>query len=137
MDCTVPDPAKLQQLFRKDIHEFMHLARECRWKDLDPLALFRSSWSLAEVPGKLLLLLVLAISLCFSAVLLLLPLLLKDRQGLMFGVKRDDIVPPKSTEALWEALGKPKIVWYDTSHVGAALYFVSAMQHIVPHFQAP
>jgi dienelactone hydrolase/predicted choloylglycine hydrolase len=62
---------------------------------------------------------------------------LRDRKVLMFGAKRDEIVPPKSTEALWQAAGKPKIVWYDCTHVGAALYFVQAMQHIVPHFQSP
>jgi dienelactone hydrolase len=62
---------------------------------------------------------------------------LKGRKVLMFGAKRDEIVPPKSTQALWEAAGKPQIIWYDCSHVGAALYFVQAMEHIVPHFRSP
>jgi predicted choloylglycine hydrolase/dienelactone hydrolase len=62
---------------------------------------------------------------------------LKDRKVLMFGAKRDDIVPPKCTVALWEALGKPKIFWYDCSHVGAVVYLVPAMQQIVTHFQTP
>ncbi len=53
-----------------------------RWKDLSPRALFQPGNALVEIPGKLLLLLVLAISLCFSVVLLLLPLLLKARSGL-------------------------------------------------------
>lgn len=48
-----------------------------RWKDLDPRALFLPGSPLAEIPGKLLLLLVLAISLGFSAALLLLPLALR------------------------------------------------------------
>ena len=53
-----------------------------RWKDLSPKALFQPGNALVEIPGKLLLLLVLAISLCFSVVLLLLPLVLKQRSGL-------------------------------------------------------
>jgi dienelactone hydrolase len=61
---------------------------------------------------------------------------LKGRKVLMFGARRDDIVPPKCTEALWQALGKPKIVWYDCTHVGAAIYFVPAMQQIIPHLLA-
>jgi dienelactone hydrolase/predicted choloylglycine hydrolase len=60
---------------------------------------------------------------------------LKDRKVLMFGAKRDDIVPPKCTERLWEACGKPRIIWYDCSHVGAAAFFIPAMQEIVPHLQ--
>jgi dienelactone hydrolase len=62
---------------------------------------------------------------------------LKDRQVIMFGAKRDDVVPPKATETLWEAIGKPKIVWYDCTHTGAVLYIVPAMQAIITHFSAP
>jgi dipeptidyl aminopeptidase/acylaminoacyl peptidase len=62
---------------------------------------------------------------------------LKDRQVIMFGAKRDDVVPPKATETLWTAIGKPKIVWYDCTHTGAVLYFVPAMQEIIAHFSAP
>jgi len=53
-----------------------------RWRDLNPWALFQPGVALVEIPGKLLLLLVLAISLCFSAILLLLPLVLKQRESL-------------------------------------------------------
>jgi hypothetical protein len=53
-----------------------------RWKDLSPRALFQPGNALVEIPGKLLLLLVLGIALTLSVVLLLLPLLLKERSGL-------------------------------------------------------
>jgi hypothetical protein len=53
-----------------------------RWKDLSPKALFQPGNALVEIPGKLLLLLVLAISLVLSIVLLLLPVYLKERSGL-------------------------------------------------------
>ena len=39
---------------------------------------------------------------------------------LMIAAKRDEIVPPGAAVKLWEAMGKPKIVWFDTTHYGAA-----------------
>jgi cephalosporin-C deacetylase-like acetyl esterase len=61
---------------------------------------------------------------------------LKDRNVLMVAGKRDDIVPPSATKALWEAAGKPRIVWYDCTHYGAALYFGAILQEVVQHFKA-
>jgi dienelactone hydrolase len=62
---------------------------------------------------------------------------LKDRKVLFIAGKRDEIVPPSATVRLWEASGKQKIVWYDCTHYGAALFFVPALGHILPHFTAP
>jgi dienelactone hydrolase len=61
---------------------------------------------------------------------------LRDRKVLMIAGKRDEIVFPKMAESLWLASGKQKIVWYDCTHYGAALYFLSAMEHIVKHLGA-
>jgi dienelactone hydrolase len=61
---------------------------------------------------------------------------LKDRKVLILAAKRDDIVPPRCAETLWEATGKQKIVWYNCTHYGAALYIVPALGHIVKHFQS-
>jgi dienelactone hydrolase len=61
---------------------------------------------------------------------------LKDRKVLIIAGKRDDIVPPKAAEALWEATGKQKIVWYDCTHYGAALYVVPALGELVKHFRS-
>lgn len=58
---------------------------------------------------------------------------LKERKLLIIAGKRDEIVPPKATEALWKASGQQKIVWFDCTHYGAAVYFLPAMQHIVRH----
>jgi len=55
---------------------------------------------------------------------------------LIIAGKRDEIVPPKASEALWKASGEQKIVWYDCTHYGAALYFLPAMRHIVEHLGA-
>jgi dienelactone hydrolase len=61
---------------------------------------------------------------------------LKDRKVLMLAGKRDEVVPPKMTEALWKAAGEPKLIWYDCTHVGAILYIVPALEQIVKHFLA-
>jgi len=61
---------------------------------------------------------------------------LKQRRLLMIAGKKDDIVPPKMAEALWQASGRQKIVWYDCTHVGAAWYVVPILDHIVKHFRA-
>ena len=61
---------------------------------------------------------------------------LKGRSVLMVAAKRDDVVPPTMATALWEAAGKPKIVWFDTTHYGAALYVLPMMEEVRKHFQA-
>jgi fermentation-respiration switch protein FrsA (DUF1100 family) len=61
---------------------------------------------------------------------------LRDRKVLMIAGKRDDIVPPRATEALWKAAGEPKIIWYDCTHYGAALYFIPMLQQVVQHLSA-
>ena len=45
-------------------------------------------------------------------------------------------MPPRAAENLWKASGQQKIVWYPTTHYGAALYFVQAMDHVLKHFGA-
>jgi len=60
---------------------------------------------------------------------------LKDRKLLILAAKRDDIVSPRCAEALWEATGKQKIVWYNCTHYGAALYILPALDQVVKHFR--
>jgi dienelactone hydrolase len=61
---------------------------------------------------------------------------LKDRKLLMLAARRDDIVPPRMAEALWQATGRQKIVWFDCTHYGAVAYIVPAMAELVHHFGA-
>lgn len=61
---------------------------------------------------------------------------LKERKLLILAGKRDEIVPPKMAEALWNASGRQKIVWYDCGHYGAIAYLAAAMEHITKHFLA-
>ncbi len=60
---------------------------------------------------------------------------LKKRKLLILAAKKDDIVPPKMAEWLWEASGKQKIVWYDTNHYGAILEIGDALKHLLAHFK--
>jgi dienelactone hydrolase len=62
--------------------------------------------------------------------------LLKQRNLLMIAASRDDIVPPKAARQLWEATGKPKIIWLDATHVGSAIYIFDVLVPIVKHFKA-
>ena len=38
-------------------------------------------------------------------------------------------------EALWKASGQQKIVWFDCTHYGAALYVVPGLRQVVEHFR--
>ncbi len=60
---------------------------------------------------------------------------LKDRQVLMIAAKKDEIVPPSACIRMWEALGKPKIVWYEAGHYTAILFITNALEHTVEHFK--
>jgi dienelactone hydrolase len=61
--------------------------------------------------------------------------LLAQRKMLLIAAKRDDIVPPAAAQQLWEATGKPPIIWLDSTHVGAALYIFDVALPIVNHFK--
>lgn len=60
---------------------------------------------------------------------------LKGRKLLLIGASRDDVVPPAALTKLWEATGKPKILWYDATHVGFAVYAFPAMQAVITHIK--
>lgn len=58
---------------------------------------------------------------------------LAGKKVLIVAASRDDVVPPSAAKALWEATGKQKIVWFDATHVGAALYLLPMMRAVVEH----
>lgn len=62
---------------------------------------------------------------------------LRSHKVLIIGGKRDEIIAPRMTTALWKASGEQKLIWYDCTHYGAIVYLVPAMKHIVEHFTAP
>ena len=59
--------------------------------------------------------------------------LLKEKKLLMVCASRDDVVPPQAAKALWEATGKQKIVWIDSTHVGAALHTMTMLSEMTEH----
>ena len=58
---------------------------------------------------------------------------LKEKNLLMIAASRDDILPPSSAKALWEATGKQKILWFDATHVGTAAYAIPALKAVTDH----
>ena len=60
---------------------------------------------------------------------------LKGKNLLMICASRDDIVPPQAATRLWEATGKQKIIWVDSTHVGAALYTMTALRAMSDHLR--
>lgn len=58
---------------------------------------------------------------------------LKKKRLLLIGASRDDVVPPAALDRLWQATGQPKILWFDATHVGAAVYTLPAMRAVAEH----
>lgn len=58
---------------------------------------------------------------------------LKTRNLFIIAASRDDIIPPSAATALWAASGKQKIVWVDSTHVGAAAYSLMALRTCTAH----
>jgi dienelactone hydrolase len=44
---------------------------------------------------------------------------LRGRRMLMINASKDEVIPPVCTVSLWEAAGKPPIIWYDAGHYSA------------------
>jgi len=61
---------------------------------------------------------------------------LKDRKLLIVAAKKDEIVPPRMAENLWNATGQQKIIWLNAGHYSAALYLMSGLSSVVEHFKA-
>jgi dienelactone hydrolase len=58
---------------------------------------------------------------------------LKVKRLLLIAASRDDIVPPGAMKRLWEATDKPKLIWIDETHIGAALHMFQMMRAVVTH----
>lgn len=60
---------------------------------------------------------------------------LKDRKLLIVAAKKDEVVPPRMAENLWNATGRQRIIWLNAGHFTAALYLMSGLSEIVDHFK--
>ena len=61
---------------------------------------------------------------------------LKGKRVLMIAGRVDEVIPPRSASALWEAAGRPKIVWYDCGHYSAVGFLLPAVRETVDFFAA-
>jgi len=59
---------------------------------------------------------------------------LAAKRVLMIAGTVDEVIPPASARALWEAAGRPPIVWYDCGHYSAVGYLLPAIQRTVDFF---
>jgi hypothetical protein len=48
----------------------------------------------------------------------------------------DDVVPPASARALWNAAGRPPITWLDCGHYSAVGFLLPAVRQTVEFFAA-
>jgi fermentation-respiration switch protein FrsA (DUF1100 family) len=62
---------------------------------------------------------------------------LARKRLLMIAGKVDEVVPPASTLALWEAAGRPPIHWYDCGHYSAIGYLLPAVRTTVDFLAEP
>ena len=58
---------------------------------------------------------------------------LTGKKLLLIAASRDDVVPPSAATRLWNATGKPTIVWVNSTHVGAVAYVFQAMNLVIGH----
>jgi hypothetical protein len=52
----------------------------------------------------------------------------------MIAGNSDEVIPPRAARALWEAAGKPRILWYDCGHYSAVGYLLPAIRETVNFF---
>jgi len=62
---------------------------------------------------------------------------LEGKRLLMIAGKVDEVVPPASTLALWNAAGRPPIDWYDCGHYSAIGYLLPGIRRTVDFLAGP
>ena len=62
---------------------------------------------------------------------------LKGKKLLMMAGVTDEVVPPSSAEALWEAADRPSIIWLDCGHYSSAGFFLPAIREAVTFLGQP
>jgi dienelactone hydrolase len=61
---------------------------------------------------------------------------LEGKRVLMLAGNVDEVIPPASAWALWNAAGRPPIVWFDCGHYSAAGFLLPAIRETVEFFAA-
>ena len=60
---------------------------------------------------------------------------LKGKRVLMMAGTVDEVIPPASARALWEAAGRPTICWYDCGHYSAVGFLLPGIRRTVEFFE--
>ncbi|HTU26871.1 MAG TPA: alpha/beta hydrolase family protein, partial [Pirellulales bacterium] len=59
----------------------------------------------------------------------------QGRRILMLNAEHDEIIPRACTDSLWQALGKPEIVWWNATHFTAIQYLFEGMNRATRFFR--
>jgi poly(3-hydroxybutyrate) depolymerase len=62
---------------------------------------------------------------------------LRGKRVMMMAGKVDEVIPPASARALWEAAGRPPICWYDCGHYSAVGFLLPGIRRTVDFFANP
>ncbi len=62
---------------------------------------------------------------------------LRGKRVFMMAGNVDEVIPPASARALWEAAGRPSIQWYDCGHYSAAGFLLPGIRQTVDFFAGP
>ncbi len=62
---------------------------------------------------------------------------LAKKRVFMIAGKVDEVIPPASARALWDAAGRPSIRWYDCGHYSAVGFLLPALRETVEFFAVP
>jgi dienelactone hydrolase len=60
----------------------------------------------------------------------------RGREILMLNASRDEVIPRACTESLWNAFGRPRIVWYDAGHISALRYLLEGITEVTNFFKS-
>lgn len=58
----------------------------------------------------------------------------RGRKILMLNARQDEVVPPECSEALWNAFGKPPIIWWNAGHYTAARFIFEGIDKTTRFF---
>lgn len=59
---------------------------------------------------------------------------LRTKKVLMMAGRVDEVIPPSAATSLWEAAGRPPILWFDCGHYSAAGFLLPAIREMVEFF---
>jgi dienelactone hydrolase len=61
---------------------------------------------------------------------------LAGRKILMINASHDEIIPRACTDSLWNACGKPRIVWFNAGHISSLRYLPEGIHEVTTFFRA-